>query len=193
MALLRTRTQNIFFYKMKKQNYLLTFCFIVSYTIFCTACTVQSLTDSIPPQVVVSDTDTLIFRGEPVRLNGIYFDYDSDVILYDAKKALVYLADVMLQYPDVVIEIASHTDSRGKEAYNLTLSQRRASSAVRYLHEKLDIPYDHLIAVGKGETELLNRCTDEVKDCNDDEHRFNRRMEFKIIDGAEQLVIPKPP
>jgi outer membrane protein OmpA-like peptidoglycan-associated protein len=178
---------------MKKQNYLLAFCFIVSCTIFCTVCTAQSLTDSIPPQPIVSDTDTLIFRGEPVRFINFYFDYDDDTILPDPKKSLVYLAEIMLQYPDIVIEIANHTDSRGKDFYNLELSKRRASSAVRYLHEKLDIPYDHLIAVGKGETEPLNRCTDEVKDCQEDEHRFNRRTEFKIIDGAEQLVIPKPP
>ncbi len=139
------------------------------------------------------DTSTYeeITVGEKIRLNNIYYDYDSDVILPDAEGDLKYLADIMKQYPDLVIELSSHTDSRGKDEYNLKLSQRRANSAVRYMNEKQGIAIDRLKPVGFGETQLLNRCTNTVKDCTDDEHRFNRRTEFKILSGPETIVVKK--
>ena len=89
----------------------------------------------------------------------------------------------------MVIELSSHTDAQGNDNYNQRLSQRRAQSAVDWLIDN-GIDPDRLRAVGYGETQILNRCRNGVK-CTDDEHRFNRRTEFKIIEGPTSIEIKK--
>lgn len=127
--------------------------------------------------------------NEPIRLNNIYYDFDDDKILPDAEKDLSYLVELMDKYPDMVIELSSHTDSRGVSTYNQKLSQRRADSAKRWL-VKEGIEASRIKAVGYGESLLLNRCKDGVR-CSEEEHRFNRRTEFKIIAGPQTIEIQK--
>jgi len=85
----------------------------------------------------------------------------------------------MANMTNVNVELRSHTDSRGKAAYNKWLSQKRAQSAVNYL-VKQGVGSSRLTAVGLGETELLNRCSDGTK-CSLKAHQVNRRTEFKVI------------
>jgi peptidoglycan-associated lipoprotein len=127
--------------------------------------------------------------NEPIRLNNIYYDLDKDNILPDAEKDLSYLRELMEQYPDMIIELSSHTDSQGESPYNQKLSQRRADSAKRWLVND-GITATRIKTVGYGETVLLNRCKNGVK-CADDEHRLNRRTEFKIIAGPETIQVKK--
>jgi len=122
-------------------------------------------------------------------LNNIYYDYDDDKILPDAEEDLNYLDTLMKKYPDMVIELSSHTDARGNDDYNLKLSQRRAESAKKYLVSK-GIKESRIKAVGYGETVLLNECKNGVK-CSDAEHRVNRRTEFKILSGPTTITIKK--
>jgi len=95
----------------------------------------------------------------------------------------------MTQYPDMVIELSSHTDSRGPDPYNEDLSQRRANSAKQYL-ELQGVDANRIRAVGYGEKRILNKCANGV-DCNEDEHRLNRRTEFTIIEGPQTIEIRK--
>lgn len=85
----------------------------------------------------------------------------------------------MRDNPSLVIELSSHTDSRGAELYNLKLSERRAHAAVDYLVSR-GIARDRLIGKGYGESRLVNRCADGVV-CSDDEHQENRRTEVEIL------------
>jgi peptidoglycan-associated lipoprotein len=126
---------------------------------------------------------------EPIRLNSIYYDYDDDKILPEAEPDLQLLTDLLNQYKDMVIELSSHTDARGNDDYNQQLSQRRAQSAKNWIVSK-GIVADRIQAVGYGEQQILNHCANGV-DCNDDEHRFNRRTEFKIISGPTTIQIEK--
>lgn len=135
-----------------------------------------------------SETEILTIN-EPIRLNNIYFDYTKWNILPDAEQDLNAIKDLMNQYPDMVVELGSHTDSRGKDQYNLELSQRRANSTKSWL-VKAGIASDRIKAVGYGETVILNQCTNEVQ-CTDDEHRKNRRSEFKIIAGPQTIEVKK--
>ena len=82
----------------------------------------------------------------------------------------------MNEYGDMVIELSSHTDSRGTTPYNKDLSQKRAQSAKNWIVAK-GIAEERIKAVGYGESKILNRCVNGVR-CSDDEHRFNRRTEF---------------
>ena len=81
----------------------------------------------------------------------------------------------------VNIEIMSHTDSRGNDEYNMSLSQQRANAVVNYLVSK-GISRSRLSSKGYGETRLTNRCSNGV-DCVDSQHKRNRRTEFRILNN----------
>ncbi len=127
--------------------------------------------------------------NEPIRLDNIYYDFDDDKILPEAEDDLQFLFDLMEEYPDMVIELSSHTDSQGGARYNLDLSQRRADSARKWLIER-GIDDNRVKPVGYGERVILNKCKNNVP-CTDDEHRFNRRTEFKIIEGPQTIEITR--
>jgi len=127
--------------------------------------------------------------NQSIRLNNIYFDLDDWKILPDAEKDLGNLYDLMNKYPTMVIELSSHTDSQGAKPYNQKLSQRRAESTKKWLVDK-GLSEERIKPVGYGEDNILNRCVNGVR-CKDDEHRFNRRSEFKIIDGPQSIEIKK--
>ena len=131
----------------------------------------------------------IVTINQPIRLNNIYYDFDDDEILPDAEKDLTFLEGLMIEYPDMVIELSSHTDSQGPARYNQELSQRRADSAKKWL-EKRGIKKNRINAVGYGEKVILNKCKNRVP-CSDEEHRVNRRTEFKIIAGPQTIEIKR--
>jgi len=116
--------------------------------------------------------------GKTYVLHNVYYNFDKSDIRPDAAVELDKLVAILNEYPDVHIELGSHTDSRGDDAYNMRLSQARANSVVAYLINK-GIDKDRLTAKGYGETMLLNRCGNGVK-CSAAEHQANRRTEFKV-------------
>jgi hypothetical protein len=128
----------------------------------------------------------MIGEGDIFRLDNIYYDLDKSEIRTDAKKELDNkVIPILKKYPDIQIELRSHTDSRASEEYNLRLSAERAKSVVDYLIKK-GISSSRLTAQGYGETELVNECDDSVK-CSELEHQQNRRTEFKILAVKEYL------
>ena len=145
----------------------------------------------IDPKFVRLTKKETIKQGGAIRMNNIYYDLNSDKILPDAEGDLNALAVIMKEYPSVIIELSSHTDARGSNESNQKLSQRRAESAIRYLIETQGISRERLQPKGYGETVILNRCTNDVKDCTDEEHRFNRRTEFKVIGGVTEKAIER--
>ena len=140
------------------------------------------------PEVTEDEYET-ITTNQPIRLNNIYYDLDDTKILPDAEKDLSVLYDLLIKYPDMVIELSSHTDSQGTSRYNDDLSQRRAESARNWLLNK-GIAEDRIVPKGYGEQKIINRCVNGVR-CPDDEHRINRRTEFKIIAGPKTIEIKK--
>lgn len=89
---------------------------------------------------------------KPIRLENIYYDYNSAELNAAAKASIdTTLYVVMAENPELIIELSSHTDSIGSDNYNLNLSQKRAESVVRYLISK-SIPKERLVAKGYGET-----------------------------------------
>ena len=143
----------------------------------------------IPPEPEVTETTETVTINQPIRLNNIYYDFDDDKILPDAEQDLNTLHDLLIEYPDMIIELSSHTDSQGRGSYNEDLSQRRAESATDWLLDK-GIDKKRIKPVGYGESVILNKCKNGVK-CTDDEHRENRRTEFKIIAGPQTIEIKK--
>lgn len=117
--------------------------------------------------------------GKSIVLDNINFDLAKWDILPLAIPDLQKIVELMEGNPSIMVEISSHTDSRGGNEYNQKLSQKRAQSTVDYLISK-GVDRSRLIARGAGETELLNRCSNSVA-CSKKEHRINRRTEFKVV------------
>ncbi len=114
-----------------------------------------------------------------LSLKTIYFDFDGDYIREDAAIELAKVIEVMNQYPEMKIEVRSHTDSHGDDNYNLDLSERRAKSTVAYMI-KNGIAEDRLVGKGFGETQPVNDCSNG-SNCKKEEYQLNRRSEFIII------------
>ncbi len=112
-------------------------------------------------------------------LKDLYYDYDKYFIRPDAGRVLDSLAAILQQHPTMRIELQSHTDSRGNDAYNMRLSGERAAAAVSYLTGK-GISADRLVAKGYGESQPVNKCVNGVK-CSEEDHQANRRTEVKIL------------
>ena len=112
-------------------------------------------------------------------ISVIYFNLDKWDIRPDAASDLEIILTVMNQYPNMVIDIRSHTDSRQTHEYNEILSDKRAKSTLEYLVSK-GIDRSRLSAKGYGETQLINECADGVP-CSEVEHQKNRRSEFIVI------------
>jgi outer membrane protein OmpA-like peptidoglycan-associated protein/tetratricopeptide (TPR) repeat protein len=108
----------------------------------------------------------------------IYFDLDKWNIRPDAALELEKILDVMKQYPNMKIDVRSHTDSRQTFKYNEKLSDRRAKSTMAWL-VKNGVDETRLTGKGYGETQLVNKCSDNVQ-CTEEEHQANRRSEFII-------------
>uniref|UniRef100_UPI0040492FDE OmpA family protein n=1 Tax=Flavobacterium sp. TaxID=239 RepID=UPI0040492FDE len=114
-----------------------------------------------------------------LNISIIYFDLDKSNIRKDAAVELAKVVEVMQQYPNLKIDVRSHTDSRQTTKYNASLSERRAKSTVKWLIEN-GIEASRLTGTGYGESQLINECADGVK-CPETEHQKNRRSEFIII------------
>ena len=116
-----------------------------------------------------------------IKIGVIYFDLDKSYIRKnDAAIELNKIVLLMTEYPNMVIQIESHTDSRHSYSYNMSLADRRAKSTREYLIGQGISPKRILNAKGYGESQLINRCKDGVP-CSEIEHQFNRRSEFIIV------------
>ncbi|MCJ7467563.1 MAG: OmpA family protein [Maribacter sp.] len=115
-----------------------------------------------------------------LQLSTIYFDFDKYNIRKDSEVEVEKVIAAMEKYPSLKIKVNSHTDSRGRDAYNLWLSQKRAESTVNYMVTH-GIAKERLQGEGFGETKLVNNCSNGVK-CTAKEHELNRRSEFIIME-----------
>lgn len=124
---------------------------------------------------VVKVKDRLLIKTDP-----IYFDYDLWYIRKESKPILNCVIELMKKYPDMVVEIGSHTDNRGNGQYNLTLSENRAQSTRNYFIEQ-GISKNRIFAKGYGETVQIVKC-EPSESCIEEQHELNRRSEFVIKD-----------
>lgn len=136
--------------------------------------------------------------AKPIDLPNIYYDLAKWELRPESKVALDGLIEVLTDNPTIVIELGSHTDIRSSDAYNLTLSQKRAQSVVDYLIES-GISADRLVAKGYGETTprvipfdlsfmkkddviteaYINKLPTEPQ--KEEAHQMNRRTEFRVL------------
>ncbi|MCF7569616.1 OmpA family protein [Sabulilitoribacter arenilitoris] len=114
-----------------------------------------------------------------IVLENIYFDFAKYSIKEESTISLNKIIKVLNHKQDIKLAINAHTDIRGKNSYNLKLSNKRAKSALNYLI-KNGINKNRLTSKGFGETKPLIDC--KYYPCTDKEHQSNRRIEFVILD-----------
>ena len=111
-------------------------------------------------------------------IENIYYATNSADINSDSQKKLDKIIKAMQDNKTLKLAIASHTDSKGDDASNMTLSEKRAQNVMEYFISK-GIAKERLSAKGYGETQILNRCKNGI-DCSETENELNRRTEFKF-------------
>ena len=121
-----------------------------------------------PIDVIVTETEII--------LKPIYFEFDKSNITQEGAFELDKLVQVMKNNEKMVIMAKSHTDSRGSDSYNLTLSERRAKSTVQYIISK-GIDASRISGKGMGELEPKEVC----EPCTEVQNALNRRSEFLIV------------
>ncbi len=120
--------------------------------------------------------------GIKITLNEsiVNFDFDSSALTTTAKNNLDKLAQVLVNNPDTNINIYGHTDSKGTDSYNMSLSERRANSVKTYLVGK-GIASSRLFAKGEGEAmPVASNDTDAGR-------AKNRRVEFAITANEKMI------
>jgi outer membrane protein OmpA-like peptidoglycan-associated protein len=123
--------------------------------------------------------------GNTIILDKIYYEYNKTTLNASAVRYLDALVELLRRYPEMEIDLISHTETRGEAALNQELTAARAENAKQYLVYKLETEFKmsgaakRINAYGKGESEPRNRCADGVE-CSDEEHQQNNRIEVKI-------------
>jgi len=113
-----------------------------------------------------------------IKIENIYFAFNKANIKPASRMSLDKIVGVLVENPTMKIEVNAHTDIRGTASYNLALSKRRATSTMKYLISK-GIKSNRLISEGFGESQTIIDCL--AKECSDEEHEINRRIEFVIV------------
>ena len=136
-----------------------------------------NLTNDI--QLPVTLTLNKIILAKAIEVKDILYDYNKYNIRPDAAIRLDTLVQTLVDNPKISIELSSHTDQRGKDAYNMKLSQQRAQAAVDYIVSK-GIDKGRITAKGYGETRPI-----VLKPTSEEEYQRNRRTEFKVTRVAK--------
>ena len=114
----------------------------------------------------------------------VYFDFDKDEIRDDQKVTLDAKVGILNANTAVRLRIAGHTDNRGSDEYNLALGQRRAASVQRYLVSRA-------LNASRFETVSFGEERPVAQGENEDAWSKNRRAEFEIIAGGDNLRMPR--
>ncbi len=131
--------------------------------------------------VIIQDFNLKKIPLEPVVLKGVLYEFDSDKLTAGAKATIdTTLLKLMLEQKNIIVQISSHTDSKGQNKYNRELSNRRAKSVVDYLTSKGIAP-NRLQYKGYGESSPIAPNTNPDGSDNPEGRRLNRRTEFLIV------------
>ncbi len=120
--------------------------------------------------------------GDQFVLRGVNFEFDQSRLTTNAKTILDPVAAELVARPAIDIEIQGHTDSKGSDAYNQKLSEKRAASVVQYLEDK-GVAGERMDSTGYGESmPIADNATDEGRE-------LNRRVELKVVNDKSGAAI----
>jgi len=114
-------------------------------------------------------------------LTIIYYEFDSARLKHGAIDSLNKVVTFMEAYPNIIVEVGSHTDSKGSDEYNIELSERRSLSVKNYLIYQKNISEKRLVNKWYGEAKPAVPNVNEDGTDNPENRDLNRRTEFKVI------------
>lgn len=125
-----------------------------------------------------------------IRFPAVLYELGKADLKPESKDSLNFLYQTLMDNPGIVIELQAHTDSRGADDKNQTLSEARAQSCVDYLANEKKVPLARLMSKGWGEKKLLVK-DDEINKAPTKEekealHQRNRRTVFRILNWDYQ-------
>ena len=112
--------------------------------------------------------------GSVTVLNNIFFEFDKYELQPGSTAELDKVVRLLKENPNITIEVSGHTDNVGSETYNIELSQKRATSVIKYLVSQ-KIPQKRVISRGYGSSKPLGPNTSETG------QKLNRRIEFRVL------------
>lgn len=131
----------------------------------------------------IFDLDTI--SKTAIKIPNILFEFNSHELTAESKKVLdSTLYPTLRNNPLLIMELSTHTDSKGSDTYNMKLSQRRAKSIVTFMTD-LGIDKDRLVPKGYGETIPIASNTNPDGTDNPEGRAQNRRSEFKVLGKLE--------
>ncbi len=159
--------------------------------------------------------DMALLPKKPIRLPEVRYPLNQWTLLVDetinSPDSLLFVYNLLNEYPEMVLELSSHTDSRGKNEANQKLSENRAKACYKYLVEEKGVDPRRIVPVGKGEDEprtvykigdnylasqpedmtgveavvlteaYINQFRKTNKELFEKLHQFNRRTEGKVV------------
>ena len=145
---------------------------------------IVEVTEPEEPKLVISDElpkkeKVIVESTRSIIINPVYFDLASSYLNRRAKIELQKIANLMKEYPKMVIELKAHSDAQGSDKINNWFADRRAKRTRDYIIQR-GIDPSRITAKGYGATQLVNQCSRDAQ-CTEEEHQKNRRTEFVIV------------
>ena len=129
------------------------------------------------PDVTEAEVERAILDTGLFRTSRVFFEFGEAELLPVSQRVLRTVADVLVRYPDLQIEVGGHTDAISSDAFNLELSRRRAGAVAAFLIAN-GIRGERITSVGYGEARPV--ATNETETGR----ALNRRVEFVVVDPA---------
>jgi len=129
-----------------------------------------------------------IAEGNFLSIKNVLFDFDSYKINDEALPVLESVKYIMISNPDLKMEIAGYTDSKGSNEYNLKLADNRAQQVIDYLTSAA-VPATRLIKKAFGESNFAARNSNSDGSDNPEGRKYNRRVTFGIVDSHAGVVL----
>lgn len=133
------------------------------------------------PAGVAVDAQGCPLKGS-ITLEGVTFELNSAQLTADSRTVLNDVAQDLKKFPRLRIELQGHTDSSGPDAYNLSLSQKRADSVREHLVEQ-GVPPAQLVAKGYGESQPIDSNT------SNEGRARNRRVVMSVLDNPGDVKV----
>ena len=142
----------------------------------------------------ISESDTFTFNLNfeelipdnfiGVKLATVFWDYDKFQLTKDAPDSLAKVVQFMTEHPNHIVEVGSHTDSKGNDDYNLKLSERRSAAVIKYLLSK-KLAGNRIINKPYGESQPAAPNTQPDGSDFEAGRMMNRRTEFKVLEEVK--------
>jgi outer membrane protein OmpA-like peptidoglycan-associated protein len=129
-----------------------------------------------------------VFTGDFLSIKNILFGFDSCNLDRQAIASLEVLKTILKNYPELTIEIAGYTDSKGSSAYNIKLADKRAQAAIDYLTSS-GISATRFVKKAFGESNFVALNTNSDGSDNPEGRKYNRRVTFGVVNPKTGVVI----